>query len=506
MAYPPELPPSSRTNSTLMATNHALDHNKVAAALEDLVEVLGADPSGAYADLTSRLADALLSETDVADTVGTDGPLDAALSASYASILSTPPGAAAMGLRARLAGGITTGIAVIGDSTGNDTNEWAALVANSVATAHPEFTVQHALWDDTAQDCLPATVLQTGTAGIQYLDTTSHTVCKTMAQADTVHTPGVLDIRVKASLTSWTAPAAMSILAARNGDAPNRSWYFGIATSGKPVIYVSTDGSALLTKAASTALTTTANTVQWVRVVYTPSTDVKFYTSTNGTTWTQLGSTVTNTDGALYNATAPYELGGRGGATSSNSAKIYEVDIRNGLNGTPLVPRLPALWPASQRVSATVVGAPTFTLVNGSQPGADLAYWTTTYIGKALPKFGQALGFVSLSHNELDWYGPNFAPRFAAKVTDIKATLGTVPLIYLTQNPQVSPRAAEMILGQTRRHVDIIMEAAKAKDAAIDTYAALAADTATYVQADGIHPTTAGSQLWANTVRAAIGL
>lgn len=72
-----------------MATNHALDHNKVAAALEDLVEVLGADPSGAYADLTSRLADALLSETDVADTVGTDGPLDAALSASIVATTAT---------------------------------------------------------------------------------------------------------------------------------------------------------------------------------------------------------------------------------------------------------------------------------------------------------------------------------------------------------------------------------------------------------------------------------
>lgn len=419
-----------------------------------------------------------------------------------------PASLAARGLRAALDASATTGIAVIGDSTGNDTNEWVQLLGQAIATEHPEFTVQHAVWSDTAQDITPATILQTGTAGLQYLDTTSHAVDLSLTTAESAHTPGVLDVRVKASLTSWTAPAAMSILASRQQDAPNRSWYFGIATSGKPVVYVSTDGTNQLTKVSDTALTTTANTVQWVRFVYTPSTNIKFYTSTDGTTWTQLGSTVTNTDGAVYDAAAPYELGGRGYATTSNSAKIYGVDIRNGLAGTPLVPRLPALWGSTQRIRANVVGAPTLTLVNGSQPGADLAYWTTTRIGNALPKFGQALGFLSLSHNELNWYGPGFAPRYAAAMTNVKAALGAgVPLVCLTQNPQVSPRAADMIAGQALRRVDILTEAVKAGSPSVDTYAEfLRVGTATTVQSDGIHPTTVGSQLWADTVQGAIGL
>lgn len=55
MAYPPQLPPSTRTDSTVSAVNHAQDHNLIAGALADLLDELGANPSGGYADLTNRL-------------------------------------------------------------------------------------------------------------------------------------------------------------------------------------------------------------------------------------------------------------------------------------------------------------------------------------------------------------------------------------------------------------------------------------------------------------------
>ena len=57
MAYPPVLPPSDRTDSTLMAGAHSSDHNTIALAFADFLAELGANPAGAYADLTSRLAD-----------------------------------------------------------------------------------------------------------------------------------------------------------------------------------------------------------------------------------------------------------------------------------------------------------------------------------------------------------------------------------------------------------------------------------------------------------------
>lgn len=57
MAYPPQLPPATRTDSTISAGNHAQDHNKIVAALADFIAELGGNPSGAYATLTARLAD-----------------------------------------------------------------------------------------------------------------------------------------------------------------------------------------------------------------------------------------------------------------------------------------------------------------------------------------------------------------------------------------------------------------------------------------------------------------
>lgn len=66
--YPPVLPPANRTDSTVSATNHAADHNKLTVALATILEALGADPAGSYADLTSRLVD-IPSSLEIPDKV-----------------------------------------------------------------------------------------------------------------------------------------------------------------------------------------------------------------------------------------------------------------------------------------------------------------------------------------------------------------------------------------------------------------------------------------------------
>ena len=55
MAYPPTVPPATRTDSTPQFTNHPNDHNAISTALTDLVNELGADPSGGYATVNARL-------------------------------------------------------------------------------------------------------------------------------------------------------------------------------------------------------------------------------------------------------------------------------------------------------------------------------------------------------------------------------------------------------------------------------------------------------------------
>jgi microcystin-dependent protein len=56
MAYPPTIPPATRTNNTPQVDDHPDDHNAIANALTDIVNALGSDPAGDAASLTAYLA------------------------------------------------------------------------------------------------------------------------------------------------------------------------------------------------------------------------------------------------------------------------------------------------------------------------------------------------------------------------------------------------------------------------------------------------------------------
>ena len=55
MAYPPPLPPAGRVNSTPQADNHPADHNTLVAAMTDILNELGSDPSGGFANVMARI-------------------------------------------------------------------------------------------------------------------------------------------------------------------------------------------------------------------------------------------------------------------------------------------------------------------------------------------------------------------------------------------------------------------------------------------------------------------
>lgn len=54
MAYPPVVPPATRTNATPQADNHPADHNGISAALTDIVNVLGPNPAQGYSNVTEK--------------------------------------------------------------------------------------------------------------------------------------------------------------------------------------------------------------------------------------------------------------------------------------------------------------------------------------------------------------------------------------------------------------------------------------------------------------------
>jgi hypothetical protein len=56
MAYPPAVPPATRVNATPQVDNHPADHNGISNALTDIVNELGANPSGSSSTVQDRVA------------------------------------------------------------------------------------------------------------------------------------------------------------------------------------------------------------------------------------------------------------------------------------------------------------------------------------------------------------------------------------------------------------------------------------------------------------------
>jgi len=96
----------------------------------------------------------------------------------------------------------------------------------------------------------------------------------------------------------------------------------------------------------------------WVKVTRQASSgDIKFYYSSNGTTYTQLGTTVSSTASTIANVNTPLVIGNWADILHLFFGKITRVKIKNSIGGTPVVDFNPASYNAAtsqtQWVSAT---------------------------------------------------------------------------------------------------------------------------------------------------------
>lgn len=163
--------------------------------------------------------------------------------------------------------------------------------------------------------------------------TPSSTQWLSTPSATALNLAGDLDLAVKVRATDWT-PATKQYLASKGANATVLSWRFALETSGALSLVTTTDGSTFRTATSSAATGITDNTDYWVRVTYASGTgSVKFYTSADGGTWVQLGTTQTGTSGVLY-ASAGALYFGRGESAAFNwTGRIHELILRNGIDG-----------------------------------------------------------------------------------------------------------------------------------------------------------------------------
>jgi len=490
----------------------------------DVYSQAGADAAfataaqGALADSATQPGD--LGTAAAADATDFATAAQGALAATAVqpAALADPALSAALApLVAALKSGSDTSALLIGDSTGNGTDEWFYLFGQWVASQFPAYTVEHRLWNDTTKAYGRPTYIQTGPLGVQYayLPGTANDLCQ--AQSATI-VNGDLDLRVKIAADDWTPSATGQLLALFQG-AGQRLLRFGIQNGTGNLAFDWNDSAGTLQATAVSTATTglTDGTAAWVRVVLdiddgSTQHTIKFYTSTDdGATWVQLGSTITRAgvSSIFTTSTTAWEIGGRGGSSELLAGKWYEVEIRNGVGDTfPLLaaPMSNAWYPISSTTPVTRGGSPTLTLLNGSISGGAIGTNFSPQVPGMVPQWRQSLALVCTGHNEsaigLPWKSTynTFVASVAAKTL--------CPVVAVSQNPRTAPSDTKTIDIHRQRFGDLAAWAQYGSGRGfLNAYQAFIDDgraMSLLVSGDGIHPTAAGSQLWADTLTAAM--
>lgn len=173
---------------------------------------------------------------------------------------------------------------------------------------------------------------------------------------------GDIDIRVLAKMTDWTALS--QALVGKFGASGQRSYVLRMAsgTAGRLELVWSQDGSAGLTATSSSSVAFAAASVGWVRATLDVDNGsgqnvTTFYTSSDGMTWTALGSAVTKTGVTnIFDGTKTLEIGSdTNGTTGLTNGTIYYAEVRSGIDG-PVVAKFDASAVVSTgtRLPATV--------------------------------------------------------------------------------------------------------------------------------------------------------
>lgn len=165
------------------------------------------------------------------------------------------------------------------------------------------------------------------------------------------------------SLTDWT-PAAINRLIGQWFTTPNqRSYHLSVLVAGTLQLQVTADGATAETYESSVAPTVSGDkiylAVDWLGDNGASNSEARFYTSTDGRTLTQLGTTRTGSVLTIHAGTAALTIAATNAGTQlPMTGKVYYAEIREG-RGNPIVA---SFDPARARV-----GDRTFTSRHGQQ-------------------------------------------------------------------------------------------------------------------------------------------
>jgi len=407
-------------------------------------------------------------------------------------------------------------ILVQGDSTGNDENEWPYLIAQWLAAKFPAYSFNYRRWNDTNQNYDSPERFSIGSNGDAYATLPG-------AAGGYISTPnsaalqitGDIDLAAKITLPNWTASGTKPLIDKFGDDSP-RSYNFYLK-SGEvvPVFWWSPDGTTQLSRYATAAASPVNGQPMWFRVTLDVDNeaggyDLKFYTSSNGTSWTQLGTTIVGASTTAIAAnTSPVRLGMRGGSSDPWVGSFYKAIIKNGIGSAGKIVASPDLGRAfpvgttsfkdaegntwTVGAGCTVGnGSPELLFLNASAPGQGLTYSSDVTRFALQAPIEPQLAFINYGHN----HGTNrdITATYEGLCTKLLTTYPNTGVVCTAQNPQASTEPN--YIAHAIRCGQVAELAAKNNYGLIDVYRAFI-ETGDYNSLiNGVHTTSAGSLLW----------
>lgn len=419
----------------------------------------------------------------------------------------------------------TAFLQVLGDSTGDATDEWVYLLASKFAIAYPARSVQYRLWRESTLDYGTPTQVQLGAAGRGYLSsttggaTTADSARKSLTSCD-------------ATVRVWCRPSDLAnsgdqVLCGHGGGStsPNLGWYLYLSNNALKLA-LSATGSAwhtfatIANAAAVNAIATNGTDVGLgVAITRNSGGNVSYQAiySADGITWSNFGTPYTGASSiaSIYDTNGSIDVGARGTSTESFSGRIYWAEAYKGLTpstdtlawrfdaslwstGTSFVDGDGHTWTLTGSASFTQ-GAPVLLVMNGSKGGGEIA-WATTNIA-ALMTAPANLTLSSFGHNQ-----DKTLAEMKTFLDLLVTTQAGTGVVAVRQNPTGS--AATTKVRQDRQMARLSELIAREGYSTIDAYAAFIADgrgDSLVLSSSDVHPNSTGSTIWANTAGASFG-